>query len=271
MRRIFTIIPTAFVVACSGEGTDPGGADAGTPDSGGRAPHTAADMVKGAPYDKIVFEIDSVAGHGPRMQALGDFEQQLETLRRDGYVLKSGGFELKTDQTLTPSSEADHAYTLAELTALAEQSRTHVPAANEALVHLVYVDGHYVEDTATARVLGFAQGHGRVVMFRRSIDAGCDSIAFPRIKETVCDLAEASVLVHEVGHILGLVNNGVPTVANHQDTANGAHCSNVDCIMYYTVDGSSFIALIADRVRGGNTDVSPFDQDCLDDLKSAQQ
>lgn len=50
---------------------------------------------------------------------------------------------------------------------------------------------------------------------------------------------EQSTIVHEMGHALGFVNNGVPMVTNHQDTAHGRHTTDTQCVMYYLNEGTT--------------------------------
>ena len=53
---------------------------------------------------------------------------------------------------------------------------------------------------------------------------------------------EQSTLVHEMGHALGFVNNGVPLASSHQDSVHGAHTVNSNCIMYWLNEGASDMA-----------------------------
>lgn len=50
---------------------------------------------------------------------------------------------------------------------------------------------------------------------------------------------EQSTIVHELGHALGFVNNGVPMVTNHQDVAHGRHTTDDQCVMYYLNEGTA--------------------------------
>lgn len=53
--------------------------------------------------------------------------------------------------------------------------------------------------------------------------------------------AEQTTIVHELGHALGFVNNGVPMVANHQDVEHGAHTTNTEGVMYWLNENSDGI------------------------------
>lgn len=48
------------------------------------------------------------------------------------------------------------------------------------------------------------------------------------VGQSSTSLLTSSVLGHEFGHILGLVNAGSTPQGDHQDTANGRHCDITD-------------------------------------------
>lgn len=50
---------------------------------------------------------------------------------------------------------------------------------------------------------------------------------------------EQSTLVHEMGHALGLVNNGIPMKIPHQDVDHGSHTKNANCVMHWQNEGLS--------------------------------
>jgi predicted Zn-dependent protease len=85
--------------------------------------------------------------------------------------------------------------------------------------------------------------------------------------EAVPKYVEQSTLVHELGHTLGLVNNGLPMKHEHQDKAHGAHCSNEDCVMYWSNEGTAGLIKFAQRVSTALS-VVMFDDKCLEDARS---
>lgn len=75
-------------------------------------------------------------------------------------------------------------------------------------------------------------------------------------------MVEQSVMKHEVGHILGLVNLGAPMQTNHQDAEHGKHCINENCLMYWATETGNFISNL--------TGSSPpqLDANCIADLRA---
>ncbi len=49
---------------------------------------------------------------------------------------------------------------------------------------------------------------------------------------------EQSVVVHELGHALGLVNLGIPVLSGHEDSSHLGHTSDADCVMNWKVDNA---------------------------------
>lgn len=76
---------------------------------------------------------------------------------------------------------------------------------------------------------------------------------------------EQTTLVHEVGHAIGLVENGIPARGGHHDAAHGAHCNNRDCVMHYLNEGAAELAGFVGRfVESGDAVV--FGPECLADI-----
>lgn len=93
---------------------------------------------------------------------------------------------------------------------------------NETLVlHIAYVDGMYYSQNRI--VVGMAYNSQYIVIFKDVLSA-----------ET-----EKSVLVHEVGHVLGLVNNGSNMVDNHEDRVHENHC-RPECAMYWAAKNDQY-------------------------------
>ncbi|XGC81717.1 hypothetical protein ACES2L_04375 [Bdellovibrio bacteriovorus] len=106
--------------------------------------------------------------------------------------------------------------------------------AAEAHFSVYFLKGNFNSGNGpSANVLGVSiTGTPVLAIFKDVINTSSSSTV---VKKYV----EQSTLVHEMGHALGFVNNGVPMATNHQDTAHGAHTKNSDCVMYWMNEGAS--------------------------------
>lgn len=77
---------------------------------------------------------------------------------------------------------------------------------------------------------------------------------------------EQATLVHEFGHNVGLVNDGLPMVTNHEDPAHPHHCTNQDCVMFWENDTTNLVFFIQ-VVVNSNSDIL-FGPECLEDARS---
>jgi hypothetical protein len=258
---------------------DAGGADdAGGPvDAGATLPQPAIgpyDLVTDAVYTKLVIEIDAITGHGPDPDAIALAVDALEALVDRGSLEKPGGIEVRVDDDDLPASaDADHAWTFAEQQALSNAHRDDLAMPGEAFIHMIYLDGKTDRDTGSSQILGYAYGNSFIAMFRDNIDESCASatalqLAAPSIAEQACDASEATVLLHEIGHLLGLVDNGLAMAAPHEDADHPKHDVNEDCLMYWVAETSDAIDVVAAQVLAGDP-IATFDAACLADLDAA--
>lgn len=134
-----------------------------------------------------------------------------------------------------------------------------------AAYHVLFLDRFFEANGERQRnVLGVSISERRVIaMFKPVIGEG--GIVFP---EGVDRFVEQATIVHELGHSLGLVNNGLPMVRDHEDPEHPAHCANDRCVMYYLNEGATDAAEFARDAIGGG-DIVLFDDDCLDDAAAA--
>lgn len=108
--------------------------------------------------------------------------------------------------------------------------------ASETHFYVYFLDGYYSEGGApNTGVLGVSFGGTEVVAIFKRVVTSSGGAAVQRY-------VEQSTLVHELGHALGFVNNGVPMTTAHQDTAHGSHDTDPDCVMYWQNEGAGDLA-----------------------------
>jgi hypothetical protein len=276
LRDAITMALLLALVACESGSANNQGADTTGGDATVDKVPTAfgpADLVTARKYDALLVEIDHVAGHAPNATALGQLEEQLNALIDAGHLAKPSGIRFVLDESLEPVG-ADHVSTFDELSARGEAHRSVLPRVGEATIHVLYTDGRYEDDGAQSFVLGFAYGGSWMVMLSDNIERGCDSsplLSLPALSglaAQVCARSESTVFMHELGHLFGLVDNGTPMVSGHEDPEHAGHDANEDCLMYWAIQDSRAVDVIAERFRSGKSGAVPFDAACLADLEA---
>ena len=85
--------------------------------------------------------------------------------------------------------------------------------------------------------------------------------------DTTQKYIEQATVIHEIGHAIGLVNNGVPMSSNHEDTERPHHTINSDGVMYWAVEsGTGTLEFVTDLILGNRT--SLFGPESLLDAQS---
>lgn len=80
----------------------------------------------------------------------------------------------------------------------------------------------------------------------------------------VAKYVEQSTIIHEIGHALGLVNNGLPLSSTHQDTDHGHHCNNPNCVMNWQNSGATQLIQFAQQASSSGSNIL-FGSECIQD------
>ena len=237
------LLALAVLPACGNDGNGP---DSG-PFSHDLAPGASARaFLTDARYDRLVVEVQYVAGFRPTDAAL----QALSTFL-NARLNKPGGIEVRVGAALPVPGRAS--WSLSDIRALELQRRTVYTSGTTLAAWMVFLDGAYADG---ANVLGIAYNNTSMAVFEQKI---MDNTGGPL--EPAQNVVEATVANHEFGHLLGLVNNGSPMQTEHQDEPNGEHCDDPNCLMHYSVRLSDFVS----NLLGG---MPQLNQQCLDDLRA---
>jgi len=252
MRHAFALLALLTSCASSTAGTD-SAVDGTAPTDRPRWER----YIRGDVDTRLVIELDAVAGAAPRAQA------QSELVARLGSLLdKPAGVVVVASDVIT-SRGTDHSWTFDELTALGNETFDDDRTPGTVVMHVMWLDGHASDDTSSAAVLGVSWGNLHIVMFHDTIERSCGGM--PLLGDRVCTETQYGVWLHEVGHTIGLVDDGAPMVMPHEDATHRQHDSNSSCLMYWAYDGSAGLGMIQDALLGGGS-APDFDASCLADI-----
>lgn len=217
-------------------------------------------------YKKIVVEVDYEPGAEPDV-AFRDgtptwvlFDENATALFSNTEAsietpMGLADMERIDDQTKTDFSTSD-------VLDVAERYLTQQATADQLVFYVVFLDGYYQSGgKRQSAVLGITIAEKRVTaIFKPVVNANPNML----LREFV----EQSTLIHEFGHAVGLVNNGLPMVNPHQDVTHGAHCTNANCVMYYLNEGVSDLLAFITRINLTGSSVM-FGPECLADTSAA--
>lgn len=207
--------------------------------------YSARDFLSSEKYASLKIEVQYMPGYKPDEQALRNLHLFLAR-----YLNKPAGIFINTKEIdpVTDTVLSHH-----DLVALERKTRSEYTQKNTLAVHLLYTNGGYVNP----RILGLAYQNTSAVIFGKLIQKHSGRIGQPdRTK------LETTVLLHEMGHLLGLINKGTEMHSDHQDDDHESHCTEKACLMYYSIGTQDRFGYL---VRG---DIPKLDAHCEADLKA---
>ncbi|MBI5359568.1 MAG: hypothetical protein HZA48_03195 [Planctomycetes bacterium] len=195
-------------------------------------------------FSSLLVEVDYISGCVPSESALFGLKQILEK-----YCAKPDGIRVAlNDEIPLPDSWAG---TEDEITALSEKYKNLPVQTGTARAYIIYVPD-----------IKFAQSKWGELWGYSCPERGFICISSNRIQSSAfmymtAEKIEKRVLVHEFGHLLGLISNPF-----HQTMAD--HCVNPDCVMCKDFD-RVFMANFVEIVLTGNTP-DDYCEECRKDL-----
>lgn len=204
---------------------------------------SAGQLLNADTYKSLKVEVQYMSGYAPDAAALNHLQNVL-----NAYLNKPSGITIVTKEIAASSSAT---LSIDQVMKIEEENRTVFTTGDQLGVYFLYTNGNYTDNN----VLGVAYRNTSMVLFGKKIHD--NSGALGQASRTKL---EATVLEHEFGHILGLVDLGSTMQTNHKDAAHGNHCSNTSCLMYYASETTDILGFLIT----GN--IPSFDTNCAADL-----
>ncbi|MFN3528793.1 MAG: hypothetical protein ACK417_02595 [Bacteroidia bacterium] len=207
---------------------------------------SARELVSGKFFKKLELEILHHPNSEPSASTISRVQEFLQN-----HIDKPEGINISL-RALPTAQQSD--YSINSLLALEAAHRTKFNEKGVMSLCLLLVDGDFSE---TNQVLGVAYRNTTMALFHRTIRRHSGGLGQPQRS-----ILETTVILHELGHVFGLVNNGAAMQQAHQDVAHGKHCNDNDCLMFYAVETTDFLG----NLLGGQ--IPALDAQCLDDLNA---
>ena len=217
------------------------------------------EVLEGAPFMSLVVEIDYAPGHAPSDAAVTHLVDTLQNVTRKG--------DITVDAQQTLPDTPGQSWSVDALVKLEASSRRHAHAAPVALLHVLYPSGLFNGSVDVQGITISGPTLGPVTVFLDAIhqvDTGTPLPLLPAPAQEVA-LLERHTLLHEAGHAMGLVDNGLAPMRDHEDKAHPGHSSSKQSIMYWATDSVSATRQLL--LQDGSV-ADTFDNDDLLDLKS---
>jgi len=199
---------------------------------------------------KLVVEVDAVRGYEPSAGALSMLRSRLEAVTD-----KPAGIEMLPISTFAGGRSS---WTENDVMDVQRRQRDRWSNRDEIVLYVLYVDGSFADDEKS---LGVSFNSSMYTIFIEQIRGAA---ATPLVS---AEAIERAVTVHEMGHVLALVNLGYRSPRNHEDPSHPGHSNNGDSVMYWAVDNVGVASLV-----GGRTGPpTQFDADDLADLEDLRR
>ena len=211
---------------------------------------SANDILSDSKFKSIVIELAYIEGYEPTASAVDYFENFINTTS-----YKPGGITiLKRSIPSLGNTE----YSIEEIADIEEANRTKYNIGDQIAIWAFFTDGKSDKDNSESAVLGTAYRNTSFVIFEETLRNFSNGPFEPDR-----NLLEATVINHEFGHLLGLVNFGSDMQTPHEDTEHQRHCNVESCLMYWeAVSRGSFFNIM-------NTNAPlQLDSQCIADLQA---
>ncbi len=204
---------------------------------------SAHDLLTAVPYSSLTIEIQYMPGFAPDNSSVNDLKNFLNQ-----YINKPNGIKV-VEESIPASGKP--ALSLKDVVSIEKKNRTAFSGNNQIAVHILITDGTY----DSSAIFATSYWNTSICVFGKTVldnSGRAGQITTPNLFSVLFE--------HEFGHLLGLVNQGSPMQSNHQDVANGAHCTNKKCLMYFDIETSA--------ITGTNAVLPTLDSNCIADLKA---
>lgn len=186
--------------------------------------------LQGHTFKQVLIEIDRAESAHPEDVAINGLRDVIEQ-----YADKPEGVLIEMSDVI---EDDDDEYTLGEIQRTMRAYRDNYSTGDTAVIYILYLNGEFADINNT---LGVTVNASSFVMFPEEVQrsSGANLFGGPAY--------ERSIVVHEFGHLLGLVNVNYESAAEREDPIHPGHSNNPASVMYWAVESFN----VQNLFRGG--------------------
>jgi predicted Zn-dependent protease len=245
---IFLFIPATLYVGCKKDKVKDSEKKVELPGNKLGIGSSANHLLSDKQFTKLVVDLMYMENHAPSSSSIDKLKSFLNK-----YINKPEGIIF--NQRMIQSGNKS-AYSAEDVRMIEDKHRKEFNSEGILTLSILFLDADYAGNSGNSKVLGIAYRNTSMAIFQKTVKDYSGGITQPARSSL-----ETTILNHEAGHLLGLVDIGSEMVVDHQDAAHGHHCNNNKCLMYYTVESTDFVSELI-----GNP-VPDLDENCRKDLK----
>lgn len=257
------LLPAVFLalVTCSGES----GEDSGTGQGPFALDIAALYSTAGSVMVQVAYEPGAEPFTGTTLNGTPSWtvlEDNIRGLFQGRMVEPDVSIPMSLDEMEQLPVQSEETWTASEIMGLASDIWEPLHLTTTAEFFVLFLNGYLDEEgEGNIQVIGVSiVGTPVIAVFKDVIRASGSS-------STVLAFVEQATLVHEFGHVMGLVDNGIPMVSDHLDADHPRHCTDEDCVMYWLNEGAADLRLFVQQMLVTDSLVM-FGDECLDDTRS---
>jgi hypothetical protein len=204
---------------------------------------SAHDLLSSSTYSSLVVEINYMPGYAPDATTINNLDSFLKAL-----INKPGGIRITVKEI---ASSGQSSLSINDIVEIEKGSRSFYTFDNLIAVHILVSDCYFSNKNV------FATSYWNTSFCLSGKNIFDNSGRQGQVTRT--ELL-STLMKHEFGHLLGLVDQGTAMQTNHKDFENGAHCNNPHCLMNYAIETAN--------IGDSATAVPSLDLNCITDLKA---
>ncbi|MCR9227033.1 MAG: hypothetical protein NXH90_06425 [Flavobacteriaceae bacterium] len=217
---------------------------------------SARDFLSNDTYDRLLIEIDYVTGFAPTAGAIANFEEFLRARTHKEII------EFTYSAVTSPNEES---LSLDRVVELEEENRGEYNNGSTLAIHIYFADAPAESDDESEGLvtLGAVYRNTSMVIYESTIKDMANSSTTVSTEEI-----ETATILHEFGHLFGLVNLSTESVNDHEDSESENHCNVDGCLMRSELQfGRSLLKQMEKNTSKGLASIPSLGAECLLDLQ----